>query len=334
MESLREIKEQLKACTSNQEYEAKKSNYIRKCEEVLQGLQVQTSSSSSMFGICIIWADQATNKVQELNQLKFEERQITQRMESNKRKAMSKDISPSEKVAILQIIEEDGQILKKNYEKQKEISNKFNFDPSKKANDLIEKMKRAIEKRNRGNSSSGGNKGNQTDSDDSDSDDEITENRGENPRTTPLNQEQNRQLLTIALLAGASYYFFLYLPKKRSKAIQEIKTMLQNSNVNLNDLNKCYSSSQINLFAKEMKREIQQKATVSQGKSIEELRKEAITNIENFAEKELRLAPSLEKDLKKFYKRIKQATNNDISIIEQESVDFIIQEKIKIQGLH
>ena len=148
---------------------------------------------------------------------------------------------------------------------------------------------------------------------------------------------------------GVGYYFFLYLPKKRSKVIQEIKTMSQNSNVNLSDLNsnlwvgsnnwesyldKCYSSSQINLFAKEIKKEIKQKATINQGKSIEELRKEAIANIENFAEKELRLAPSLEKDLKNFYKRIKQSSNNDISIIEQEAVDFIIQEKIKIQGLH
>ena len=247
IESLIEIKKDLQKCTSSQEYEAKKANYIRKCEESINGLQTQTSSSSSMFGICIIWADQATNKgvisklnvcregltklksdlqretykwVQELNQLKFEERQITQRMESNKRKAMSKDISPSEKVTILQIIEEDGQILKKNYEKQKEISNKFNFDPSKKANDLIEKMKRAIEKRNRRNSSSGGNKGNQTDSDDSDSEDEITENRDENPRTTPLNQEvndnqpidwwkENQELLLITsglLLTAYLYY--------------------------------------------------------------------------------------------------------------------------------
>jgi len=253
MESLREIKEQLKACTSNQEYEAKKSNYIRKCEEVLQGLQVQTSSSSSMFGICIIWADQATNKgvisklnicqesliklksdlqrenykwVQELNQLKFEERQITQRMESNKRKAMSKDISPSEKVAILQAIEEDGRILKKNYEKQKEISNKFNFDPNKKVNDLIEKMKRVIEKRNRSNSGSGGDKGNQTDSGDSDSDDEITENRGENSRTTPLNQEvndnqptnwwqENQELLLIT--SGLLLIAYLYYQNEKAE---------------------------------------------------------------------------------------------------------------------
>ena len=52
----------MQKCTSSQEYEAKKANYIRKCEELINGLQTQTSSSSSMFGICIIWADQATNK--------------------------------------------------------------------------------------------------------------------------------------------------------------------------------------------------------------------------------------------------------------------------------
>jgi len=61
MEGLGEIKKELEKCTSKQEYDAKKANYIRKCEEVLRGLQTQTSSSS-MFGICIIWAHEAMDK--------------------------------------------------------------------------------------------------------------------------------------------------------------------------------------------------------------------------------------------------------------------------------
>ncbi|CAI2172079.1 12605_t:CDS:2 [Funneliformis geosporum] len=128
-------------------------------------------------------------------------------------------------------------------------------------------------------------------------------------------KKQNRQLLTIALLAGASYYFFLYLPKKRSKAIQEIKTELQNN-------------------PNEMKKEIKQKATVSQGKSIEELRKEVINNIENFAQREIKFNSLLEKDLKKFCKRIKQAPNEDIFVIEQEAISFITEQKHRRQGLH
>jgi len=53
MESLGEIKEELKKCNSKSEYDAKKANYIRKCEESLRGLQ-EKSASSSMFGVCII----------------------------------------------------------------------------------------------------------------------------------------------------------------------------------------------------------------------------------------------------------------------------------------
>ncbi|CAI2185198.1 15215_t:CDS:2 [Funneliformis geosporum] len=44
MESLREIKEELKKCTNKSEYDAKKNNYIRKCEESLRGLQEKTAS--------------------------------------------------------------------------------------------------------------------------------------------------------------------------------------------------------------------------------------------------------------------------------------------------
>jgi hypothetical protein len=85
---------------------------------------------------------------------------------------------------------------------------------------------------------------------------------------------------------------------------------------------------------RKMKNAIKEQTIKNQGKSIEELRKEAIANIENFAEKEIKFNPLLEKDLKKFYKRIKQSSSKDVSIIEQEAIDFVIQEKIKIQGLH
>jgi hypothetical protein len=111
-------------------------------------------------------------------------------MEQNKRKAMDQNISPSEKITLLQAIEEDGKILKKNYEKQKELSNKFNFDPSKKVNDLIEKMKKAVERKNKSNQENNSRDNNQSDSDDSDFDDEDIERKSEE-KTTPLNPETN-----------------------------------------------------------------------------------------------------------------------------------------------
>ncbi|CAI2188240.1 17275_t:CDS:10 [Funneliformis geosporum] len=82
-----------------------------------------------------------------------------------------------------------------------------------------------------------------------------------------------------------------------------------------------------------MKKEIKQKATVSQGKSIEELRKEVINNIENFAQREIKFNSLLEKDLKKFCKRIKQAPNEDIFVIEQEAISFITEQKHRRQVL-
>lgn len=81
-----------------------------------------------------------------------------------------------------------------------------------------------------------------------------------------------------------------------------------------------------------MKKEIKQKATMNQG--IKELRKKATTNIENFAEKEVKFNPLVEKDLKKFSKRIKQASNEDIFVIEQEAISFITEQKHRRQGLH
>ena len=62
MENLREIKKDLQKCTSSQEYEAKKSNYIRKCEGILDGLKTKTNSNSSIFNVCIIWQDEAMDK--------------------------------------------------------------------------------------------------------------------------------------------------------------------------------------------------------------------------------------------------------------------------------
>jgi hypothetical protein len=90
--------------------------------------------------------------VQELKELDAEINEINQRMEENKRKAMKSDISPSEKATLIQLIEEDGSLLQQKYEKKKGLSNRFNFDPTKKVRGIIDAMKKAIEKGNRGRS--------------------------------------------------------------------------------------------------------------------------------------------------------------------------------------
>src|SRR5436190_201586 len=54
----------------------------------------------------------------------------------------------------------------------------------------------------------------------------------------------------------------------------------------------------------------------------------------NEAKKEIKAIPSFEKEIKKFYKRINSASENDISSIIDEANVFITQQKNKRQRLH
>ncbi|CAG8754123.1 11460_t:CDS:2 [Gigaspora margarita] len=219
MESLREIKEELKKCTNKSEYDAKKKNYIRKCEESLRGLKEKTTSSS-MFGICIIWSDEGMNKhvisklnsfcgdleklksdleredykwIQELKQLQLEEKEINRRIEENKRKAMNEK-DPAQKALLLQMIDEDGKKLKANLKKQQELSKKFNFDPNKRIDDLIKAIKDAIEGNSGGGGSGSGgsgrnrNRGNNDDESDDNNDDPDNSGGGSEEIKTKLGE--------------------------------------------------------------------------------------------------------------------------------------------------
>src|SRR5437763_8008885 len=90
---------------------------------------------------------------------------------------------PAQKAFLLQLIEDDGKKLKANMKKQQELSNKFNFDPNKRIDDLINSIKEAIE--NSGGDGSGGGSGrngrNRNKKDDDDDNDDYDNNNGDNP---------------------------------------------------------------------------------------------------------------------------------------------------------
>ncbi|CAJ0851750.1 817_t:CDS:10 [Entrophospora sp. SA101] len=336
LESLREIKEELKKCTNKSEYDAKKGNYIRKCEESLRGLQ-EKSASSSMFG-------------------------------------------------------DDGKKLKANVKKQQELSNKFNFDPNKRIDDLIESIKQAIEN-NRGSGSggsgSGRNRNKKNDNDGDDEDDNGSNNTGgdgsdpdsrkndkkENPlqgnqrliifgsvalglllialttllivsiyyltkkehpeprELTDAEQKEEKskeqlQYLVIMLLIGMGYYLFFFLPEQRNEARKEIEEIFrENSPVAVADLDakrldKLYLPTQISKFSENIREAIEtRKKEIEAGKAknLKEARENAINSIKKFAEMEIKKTPSFEKDVKKFYKRINNASENDISSIVDEA---------------
>jgi len=176
IEDLKNAKKELENCTSAQEFDSTKSRLVRQAGELEKGLQSKTSNTSSIFGVCIIWHDytnfldsklrplrkeierlkQEINKsqykyFQELKVLKLERKQIEDGMKENERKAMT-ETDPEQKALLLQLIEEDGEKLKQNLKKQKEVPiANLKFESDKYVSDLIEAMKKAIERGNDNN---------------------------------------------------------------------------------------------------------------------------------------------------------------------------------------
>ncbi|MCE8163125.1 MAG: hypothetical protein I3274_02805 [Candidatus Moeniiplasma glomeromycotorum] len=248
---LKDIKSELQKCTSKSEYDQKKNNYIRQCDEALTGLNTNTRSAYA-FGVCCIWSDVDPKKtveskikvvcqdlqnikstlqkedykwVQELKDLELEINQITQRMEENKRKAMNETDS-IKKAALIAQIDEDGLLLQQKYQKKKELSNKFNFDPKKKVDDLIKAMKKAIERNNKKPRGSGGGGGsgrnrnpNNSESESSDSDDESSDDDDSNHHRKKDQPSlfQNQQLILIAGVAVLILFFLWPAQKEVNK---------------------------------------------------------------------------------------------------------------------
>jgi len=112
-------------------------------------------------------------------------------------------------------------------------------------------------------------------------------------------KNKQKQLLLLFLLSGIGYYFAIYLPKKQALVKKSTKTPQQ------------------------LQREINKKT-----------REEAIANIEKLAQQEIIFSPLMEKDIQKFIKKISKSSEEDISLIEREAINFITKKKHKRQGLH
>jgi hypothetical protein len=166
-------------------------------------------------------------------------------------------------------------------------------------------------------------------------------------------QKEQMQHLVIMLLVGAGYYLFFFLPEKRNDAKKEIEeTFRENLPVTATDLDsnlwkgfktwqgkldKLYLPSQISKFSENMREAIETRKKELEAKkfrSIKEARENAIKSIKEFAKMEIKKIPVFEKEIKKFYKRINGASENDISSITDEANMLITQQKNKRQRLH
>lgn len=245
IDSLGNIKKELLDTTSKQEFEAKKENFLRKVQEAESGLKIRTGSASSMFGICIIWADEASNKhverivnevkkeldkakaslgketykwVEEIKQLDLEIGKIEAEVAKLRKEALDEK-DPIRRAKIIEQIEDQGKVLQGKYQKKQELSNKFNFDPGKKVKNLIDAIKRALDKKDKKGSGNGGisrtpRNPNNSDSEDNsnddenfnesdtDDDDDRSSNTTKKKRKVRKNFFQdNKQLIIIAGLA-------------------------------------------------------------------------------------------------------------------------------------
>ena len=237
LDSLKNVEQELRRCTSEQEFNSVKALSIRKIEELERGLQEKNNSSGNAnyaFGICIIWDDYkdlTNNKIdllqseirrlkgqinqerykcyEDLRILRLEQKKIEDRMRENKREAQSEK-DPAKKALLLQIIENDGEKLKENLEKQKEIpTSNLKFEPDKYVADLIESMKKSA-----GNKTDENNGSNNPD--DSDPDDNISTSKESNNRGEPSWSQDNQHLIIISVVF-LLMVFYLYTQSEQEE---------------------------------------------------------------------------------------------------------------------
>jgi len=179
------IANEVKSCTTKQEFDFKKNDLNRRINELNSKLHVKTGYSSSMFGVCCIWGQEGMSQhvesklqecretlnrlrnqlgdtkyewVTELKRVQFEIDKIEAKMRENKQKAI-KETDPIKKQALIAEIEADGKLLQAKYEERNKYTDKFKYvDVSKHVSSLVEAMKKAIEnsfKKPRGGGSGG-----------------------------------------------------------------------------------------------------------------------------------------------------------------------------------
>ncbi|CAI2192012.1 13375_t:CDS:2, partial [Funneliformis geosporum] len=353
IESLGEIKNVLKQCTSETEFNSKKRDYLDTINQSISGLRPRTGYSSSMFG--------------DIKQLNLEIKQIEAKMKENKRKAMSEK-DPAKRAILLQMIEADGELLKQKYKERQTMENKFNFDPVKKVQDMVDAIRQAIERSNQGDGGNGGgspnrpNRPNDPDNNDpfgglgGDGNTDPDPNRLPRPRKPTLaiyyltheNQDRKTQrqlkaeqaqeerllrrmevlkrlrdlLIALVLIGGLAYYFLGYLPEERQRAKEEIEQMFRDN---------------WNAFKEKMLKAIERKATELEQEEIDKprkMREEAVDNVKSACEKEELETPKIQKIIEKFTEKVNEAPLEKLDELKKKAKSLIEQERFKRQKLH
>ena len=166
-------------------------------------------------------------------------------------------------------------------------------------------------------------------------------------------QKEQLQYLVIALLVGVGYYLFFFLPNERKETKKEVEEVFrENSPVIADDLDaslwkgfnswqerldKFYLPSQIRKFSEDMIEEIEVKKKELEEKkfrSIKEAKESAIKELENYCSEEEKVIPEFKKVIEKYSQKINKSDGNNISALQKEANELIVEERVKRQGLH
>lgn len=179
---LQDVKKKLTQFENQEEFETKKQNLSRQCQEAIARLRVNTGAATSFGGVCIIWGDYAShldgimsafrreleslsgdisrtpyNVAKKLKKLQLEEKNLKRTIEENlKRAAMEKDSEKKRKLLIL--VEEDKKKLQANLEEQAKIRIGENFNPDRYIEEFIKGIEDKLAGRDRSRSGGSGDK--------------------------------------------------------------------------------------------------------------------------------------------------------------------------------
>lgn len=170
---LKNTKNKITKFENQEEFEKNKQELVKQCQGAINGLQVRTGNSSSIGGVCIIWADYSEHLdnlinnfrrdleslsgevsritydvAKKLRKLQVEEKIIKRQIEENLQRAQNEQ-DPNKKAKLLILVEDDKKKLQTNLEEQKKIRVGENFNPDSYIEEFLKGVVDKLAGRNR-----------------------------------------------------------------------------------------------------------------------------------------------------------------------------------------
>ena len=173
---LKKSRQQLIQFNNQQEFDDNKRDLLTKTTEAINGLQMKTSNSTSIAGVCCIWSDFEEqfksilddfrkdlellkknienvlyNEAKELQRLNIEERELKNQIEENERKARN-ELDDNKRKQFTLLVDEAKEDLKKLLERKSQLKTARlgdNFNPDQHIDDFLKAIENKLSGKNR-----------------------------------------------------------------------------------------------------------------------------------------------------------------------------------------